>query len=383
VGRLATLQHLYRQRFVQHSARYVEWVSLPLAVAGVSKLRGFVGRFLASWAIVTVLGVGLGLATARFPPDRFVTFGYVVPLLAAIGAVRLWRSLRRKRAVATALVVVVLLAMMLGTFFAWRREKPYINLSETASVTTASRWIESTSEGTPLYFVVESGDSSITFFATQAANTIRAAVPPDRIRDVHVLVPPGNARPGSERDVLSRSTYAAEAHDLFTPSRWMLEFELRPFDAPVFGTVLPPNVRGTLGPGLPNPLAHPSSDVWIYSPKAALPAPAATAMDPLQPSSPGLIAFATLLCLAALGLSGMGWARAAGLDTTAAAATSPAFGFAALALIAIGLERLGLPLSGSIGPSVVALVAVSGSYVALQISKRQSVQEPPPQVDEG
>ncbi len=92
VGLLGTLAHLYRQRFLQHSARYVEWISLPLAIAGFGRVRGFVGRFLASWGIVTAVGVAFGLATALLPPDRFLAFGYVVPLLAAVGAMRLWRA---------------------------------------------------------------------------------------------------------------------------------------------------------------------------------------------------------------------------------------------------------------------------------------------------
>src|SRR5581483_7836310 len=50
---------------------------------GLRDARGFAGRFLRAWGLTFLGGVAFSLATGRFPADRFITFGYVVPILAA------------------------------------------------------------------------------------------------------------------------------------------------------------------------------------------------------------------------------------------------------------------------------------------------------------
>jgi hypothetical protein len=365
VGMLDTLRSLYRDRFVHRAARYVQWVSVPLALLGLPRVRGSVGRFLSAWGVVTIAGVVFGLVTGLLPPDRFVTFGYVVPLLAAVGAMRLWRRLHPKRALATALIATFVVLMALGTFLAWRRQEPFLTPEQVAAVTTASSYVDATPPGTPLFFVVETGGSSITFFATQAANIIRASVPPARIADVHVLVL-SSGTAGSERAALSRDSFRSYA-TTSTP----LVFDLRPFDAPVFGKAVT-ILAGRSVCVLPQQIVRVSPDAQVGLPCGdAPPREGAPTADPLEPSSPARIALATVAVVALLGVGGYGWARASGFDRTAAAALSPAFGMGAVILIAIALERTGLPLSGSIGPTVVAAVAVGGGPVVQRLARRE------------
>ncbi|MBI3648109.1 MAG: hypothetical protein HY240_05105 [Actinobacteria bacterium] len=351
------MRGLYRYRFVHRAARYVQWISVPLALWGAPKVRGPVGRLLAAWAVVTAAGVAFGLATGLLPPDRFVTFGYVVPLLAAVGAMRLWRSLHPRRAVATLVVAALVTLMALGSFFAWRREKPFLTQAQVGAVTDASGWIGATPPGTPLFFVVETGDDTITFFATQAENTIRAAVPPERIPDVHILVLPGEAPPGSERAILSRSTL--DDYLIAASGASPVTMELRPFAAPIYGVN---------APGLPAPLVELAPGLAA----AGLPdGPAPAASDPLEPTSPAQISLAAFEVLAVLGLAGYGWARAAGLHAAAAAALAPAFGLGALTLAALALERVGVPLGGSAGPTAVSLAAGAGGFCARYLLERR------------
>src|SRR2546423_15646358 len=80
--------------------------------------------------------------------------------------------------------------------------------------------------------------------------------------------------------------------------------------------------------------------------------------------------------LALLGAGGYGWARRSGFDVAAAASLSPAFGLGGLTLVAIALERVGLPLSGSVGPTIVVLVSVAGGDVAKPAAQRRTPAEP-------
>jgi hypothetical protein len=374
VGLLDMLRSLYRDRFVHRAARYVQWVSIPLAVVGLRRVGGFVGRFLSAWGVVTLAGVAFGLLTGLLPPDRFVTFGYVVPLLAAVGAMRLWRRLHPKRALATALIATSVVLMALGTFFAWRRQEPFLTPAQVVAVTAASRYIDATPPGTPVFFVVETGGSSITFFATQAANVFRASIPPDRIADVHVLVLSSDGA-SPERVAMMRDSFR-----VYAAASTRLVLDLRPFDPPLFGkamTILASRSRCAA----PGGVVRVSADVEVgfacaTAPPQAGPAPA----DPLEPSSPGQIALATVAVLALLGAGGYGWARTSGFDVVAAAALSPAFGLGALTLVAIALERVGLPLSGSVGPTIVAVVSAGGGYLAQVVGQRRARDEPAPQV---
>src|SRR5919197_2830254 len=88
------LASAYRSRFVHRWTRYVEWASIPLAVLGLRSAGGFAGRFLRAWGLVTVLGVAVAFASGLAPADRFITFGFVVPILAALGLVEVWRGVR-------------------------------------------------------------------------------------------------------------------------------------------------------------------------------------------------------------------------------------------------------------------------------------------------
>jgi hypothetical protein len=287
---------------------------------------------------------------------------------------RLWRRLHPRRALATALIATFVVLMGLGTFFAWRRQEPFLTPAQVAAVTTASRYVDATPPGTPVFFVVETGGSSITFFATQAANVIRASVPPDRIADVHVLVPTSGAA-SSERAVLSRDSFRA-----YDAASTPLVVDLRPFDRLRFGKAVPFLAGRSLCP-FTRRIVRVSADMEVgfacaTAPPRAGPAPA----DPLEPSSPGQIALATVGVLALLGAGGYGWTRASGFDVVAAAALSPAFGLGALTLVAIALERVGLPLSGSVGPTIVAVVSVGGGYLGHLVDQRRARGEPSPKV---
>ncbi|MBA3691742.1 MAG: hypothetical protein H0W82_10085, partial [Actinobacteria bacterium] len=366
----------YADRFVHRWTRYVQWVSLPLAAVGSLRESDTGGRILRAWLLVIVTGIPVGLLTGLFPADRLITFGYAVPILAAFGTVRLFHALadtrvgRRLAAAACALVVV---AMAAGSFIAWARQAPFVTQEETAQLRVLNRYVAGVPADAAIVVRVDPGDRTVTFDVTRAANLIRASVPTDRIADVHVVVSTEQAvgPPDEERRLLSEIT-AREARTAIADAggRVLLArlgaffpFRLAEEIGSVEGVTVAPGVLiGALG-FQPRPTPEP--------------------IDPLQASSPSAIVGASVAVLALLWIVGYGWARTT-MDATAAAALAPAFGAAALTLVAVLSERAGLPLDGWVGPTVVSLLAAGGGYLCrIRLgAQREAAVDPPPQVEE-
>jgi hypothetical protein len=367
-GLTDTLRTAYWYRFLHRWTRYVEWASVPLAVYGVRWTDGFVRRFLVAWGAVTVAGVALGLASGLFPADRFIAFGFAVPILSAFGLIGLWRALAARKVLAASLVGVLTVAMLSGALIAWARQKPFLSMTEVADVTEAGRYAAAAPPGTPLLFSVNASDRTASFLAARAANVIRAVVPPDRIRDVHVVVPGSGAgsAESAERVGLSRVT-TAEAERATRAARGRaMTFLLTPFDAV---DAPPPSATRASG------------DVFVAMAGAGtVPAPSRHALDSLQPSSPGGIALSTIAVLLLTGAAGYGWARTFVDDVASGVALGPSCGTAALILTGIVLERLGVPLTGSIGPTVVSAAAGGSGYLALFLLQRNARSQAPDQV---
>jgi hypothetical protein len=356
-GLTAELRNAFFDRFVHRWARYVQWISVPLAAAGLGRPKGFVGLFLGAWAAVTVAGVAVGLLTGWFPADRFVTFGFVVPILAALGTVRLVERLRRRRAVAAVAAGALTAAMLAGAFIAWNRQEPFLTEGEVAAATVANGIATSLDAGVPLAFLVNEPDETVSFLSARAGNVIRAAIPPDRIRDVVVVVPPAPDDAGdAERRALERLSAADLAEAERTSGRPGVTFVLTPFneiDRPEDATVIDP-AEGVLAP----------------SPS-----------DPLEPFSSGAIALSSVLVLAFLAVVGYGWSSVATDAPVRAAAIAPAAGAAALVLVAVALDRLGLRIGDASGAWLVSAIAGGGGYLTWVILQRRSRMRSAPQVE--
>jgi hypothetical protein len=369
-GLADAVRHAYRDRFVHHWTRYVQWLSVPLAGLGLMRTGGFARRLLAAWTALVLIGSPIGFLSGWFPADRLITFGSAIPALAGVGVVAVWLWLERRAWLATVVAGALVGLMVAGAMITWSRQRPFISRLEVERATTAARIADSFPADTPLVFIVDDVDATASFLATRAANVLRATVAPDRARDVYVYVGTvGNfladrptIRGSREFDALSRLYMRDIPVD---PERPAVAFVLAPFDR---------------APG-----AHDDPDLFrwqrgVFS-TAPGPSPVAPSRDPLEPSSPGGIAIAACAILALTGAVGFGWARWAGLDRLAALATAPAFGAATLAIAGVGLERLGLPLSGAPGPTVVALLAAGLGY-GLRVVRREPVSPPAPPIEE-
>jgi hypothetical protein len=357
VGLTSELRNAYLDRFVHRWTRYVEWVSVPLAALGFTAPNGNAGRILRSWFVLTFMGVALALVTGWLPADRFVTFGFAIPILAALGLVRLWRRLEQRRALAVVVTATLTITMLAGSAIAWNRQEPFISEDEARALVLANEAVSRLQPGTPLAFLVNEPDDTVSFLATRAGNVIRAGVPPDRIRDVVVVVPPLDAGTGSgERDALERVTARDLAAAEDRAGRSAAVIVLTPFDE----------------------VDRPSDAIQVGSLVTGDP----RGVDPLEPASAAHIAWAAIATLALLWVAGYGWARIGLADTITAAAAAPAIGAAMLILVATALDALGVPLGRATGALAASALAGGGGYLIRFLLERRAGSGATPQVEE-
>jgi hypothetical protein len=361
-GLTSDLRAAFVDRFLHRWTRYVQWASVPLAVMGLGADRGFVGRLLRSWAAVTVVGVVAGLVTGWFPADRFVTYGFAIPILAAFGLVWLVHRLAERRALALGAAAALTVAMFAGAAIAWNRQEPFLSVEEVENATMANGFARTLDVGTPLVFLVNEPNESISFLATRAGNVLRAAVPPDRIRDVVVVVPPLDGEVPQERRALERLTAADREDAERTSGRPAAVFVLPRFDVDAIDDRQEVEGRNVFSP-LQLRLSPPP-------------------VDPLEPSSPGAIALSSLLAFLLLWVAGFGWARVAVADRWSAASLAPALGAAALVVMGVAIDRVGMSL-GRDGPAwLVSALAGGGGYLVWGVLQRRARPRPSPQVEQ-
>ncbi len=366
VGLGDVVRSAYLDRFLHRWTRYVQWISLPLAGTGYLRSTGTGGRILRAWLVVIVAGIPVGLLTGRFPADRLITFGYAVPILAGFGTVWLYGRLGATRIgpkLALAGCAILVVAMAAGSFIAWHRQDPFIDEVQTQQLEVLNRYAAVAPPGTPIIVPVDPSDGTVTFKTTTTANVTRAAMPPGRENDVHVVVPPSGAgEPDPERAALTEVSTREATEAVARADGAAITASLGAFLSTEFQTSAGASRQVAPGVSLSGVPDRPSAEP----------------VDPLEPSSPAAIVLASIAVLALLWVAGFGWARTS-VDATAAAALAPAFGLAALTLVAIALERCGIPLDGWIGPTIVSALAGGGGYVCLLVvgAQHQVPADPP------
>ena len=359
----------YRERFRLRAARYVQWISVPLAVAGTavadaSVAGGFLRRFLASWLTVIAVGVPVGYVTGWLPPDRLVTFGFAVPIGAAIGLGWLRGRLGGRGWWRWAVIGGLSGWMILGGLLAWGRQAPFVNPREAELAREAGLRLGPPSDPRPIVSIVDDADATATFLGSRAANILRAAASPERAADLYVFVGTVDdffddrptVRGDPEYDAISRLTLA-DIPDEPEP----LVLVLRPFYR---GNISSPHLV-ELGPSL-----------WV---SGSPPDPSSTVSGPLDfvPSSGPWISIAALATLAGLSLLGLGYAGAAFDDMICMIATAPAFGAAAVTIAAVALDRVGLRLASTPVALAASVLAGLGGLAAFLIVQRQRDREAP------
>jgi hypothetical protein len=366
-GMTDAVRHAYLERTLHRWTRYVQWLALPLAALGLMRTSGFGRRMLSAWTAVVVVGAPIGLITGWFPADRLITFGFSIPALAGVGVVAVWLWMARRAWLATLAAATMVGVMVAGALISWSRQEPFISPLEVERATTAARIADTLDADIPLVFIVDDADATVSFLATRAANVLRAAMPPDRADDVYIYV-------GTPRNFLIGEPTVRGSEEYDAMSRLYLGDIPRDPHHPAVGFVLAPFDRTS------EAASNPDLFRWARGVFTTFPGPSAigAARDPLEPASPTQIVLAAFALLALTAVVGFGWARWAGLDVAAATGVAPAIGLATLAICGVALEPFGLALSGSWGPTFVALLAAGVGYLLLVVRDEPAAPPPPP-----
>jgi hypothetical protein len=353
-------------------------VAVPLALIGGTSTGGALGRCLRAWAFVLVAGVAIGYTSGTFPAERVVSFAFVIPIAAGIGLASVAARIGTRPAIrgrrgwtwlAAAVMAAGLAAMTIPSARQWLTTPPQLFPLEALRVRQAVAAID-VPPGTPLVAIVSGRQPIASFFATEAGNAIRASVPPDRIRDVRVLVPGGAERPSSvENDRLVAQTRLDAA-----VSGSAVVLDLAPFDRAGFGRARAP---GVLPPSLP--ATEPAGEGIALSqpPSSAAEPPGAAAIGDPWPGAGSVadVALVTLAVMGALVTAGLGWARwcvgpGRPLET---AALAPVIGAAVLTLAGIAADGAGVRLGdGGASWALWAGAAVSGAGLAWRSARTPS-----------
>jgi hypothetical protein len=359
VGLRALLLDRYRERFLGDAARASVPVVAGLALAAPSALvgldrderSGFLKEVLYAWAVLTAGGLVLLLATGWGPPYRVIQFAFFLPLAAAAGLAVLARRSRSRAAVAGLLAIAFVGASMVG----WFRQAPAFAPDEVAAAARAGAVASSLPPGTPLVFLVDTGEPAAAYHVARAWNVIRMGVPAERIPDVRLAV-------GQPEDFLAgRPTLTGDReHDRVSE---VYLGELRPLlDGAAVLVIRRFNTEG-FEPALGSGVEVADGVVALSRGTEMDAAEDVEAPDGLGLLALSLLSMASLAILAALGL---GWARwalpAAGVR--AAALAAPSVGVAVAIVAAVGADRIGLPPGGAGAIGAAGLLGAAGYALA-------------------
>ena len=354
-GFAAELKGELFDRLGHHWVRYVPIVLLPLAWFGRKIAASTQRAFLASWAWVCLGGLAASFVVQTIPGVRMIAFAYALPILAGLGLWRLAGQLPNRK-VAALVTAVLAFAMLWGAALTWFRERPYTTPDTVQQIRSAGVVADELPPGTPLIFVVdEPSEDLVAFRVTNAGNLIRAYMPAERIADVRVYVgridnfladePTLDGSP--KHDALS-TTYLDDLHASGVTAQRETGhvFVLDAFNPP--GAELP--IDAIAGADLPSPWSIVVSGVLVF---------------------------------ALLWTVGFGWARAVTRDNIIATALAPALGAAALILVGVVADRIGLRLSGPTPLAVTALAGLGGFVFAWRNRlEGDPATDPPSQVDQ-
>jgi len=375
-GLSARLHSLYRSRLTDNWGRYLLPLHVPLAVAGsapgddaghdagrTSGPATFVRRSLLAWTAITVVGTVVALATGLLPGERFLAFAFALPVLSALGVVWLWRrgagsDARAGRGRLRFLAVAGVVAVAVGSVIAWRHAAQFFRPEDMAAATQAARVVAALPPGTAVVVVVdEQGNPGLD--VPRWGNELRTALPPDRVRDLHLVV-------GTPRDFLGGrpSTTGNRLRDALS-RRYLADFRAAvPDTTPSVALVVEPMNRLGFAEALRTGRRMAPGVVLLdgtAGTRIEMPNPLPPPVDPLRPAPVWRIVLDAAGMLALLWALGWGWARALVGGGIPTAAIAPAMGVAVAVVAGLALDRVGIRLTGPV-PVILSACLGAGGY---------------------
>ena len=329
------------------------WLLLEGAVAVAARLGGFVGRFLGSWGACTLLIYPFALILPVFAGQRLVFFGFFLPLLAAVGLVKLARRLTRAKRVLLLLVVVGVVTFETAGW--WWPASPFFTEEQLRQASRAGELVAATQPGTPAVVLVHEQDRELVLPA-KALNALRTSVPPERIPDVFAYF-------GEIDDIVSGRPSSSDE-----PLRTLQLSALDEISATGSEPFVVALAAFNDDPASLDRLQQVGPGVYASQATAAVPV-----SDRPEPTRAAVIAGTAVGIGIVLLLTGLGWARATGLTGAAAWGLAPAFGAAGMILLGTALYVVGLPINPVVGTACIATVAGAGLLALRRRSREKDV----------
>jgi len=326
-GQVTRLRALFLERFPKVLG-YGLWAWVPLALCAVPRLRSRLGRLLIAWLVFTVVAVVVGLVHQPFPPHRIVAFAFCLPLLAALGIDVI--AARAPRA-ALPMTLGVVIVIGVSATMSWLGAPRPFDDPFAAGAGSASAQIGTAPPG-PVVIALPPDANLTAVSVIRSTNLLRAAAPPDRIRDLLVRFPLETTdQPDSE-------------------SLWRASEE---------------PVATALGAGAEEiPLG-----------------PIGTSAPPTSPVTE--LALAVIGWLALCAATGGGWCLVLGLRGVRLVERAPGTGIAALLLVAVAADAIGLRLAERAVAIGVVLAAAGSGWLLAWAMRRPADRPTHPPADTG
>jgi hypothetical protein len=353
--------------------------------------------FALAWCEVTLLAVAaVWLFAVSVPAHRILAFCLPVPALAAVGL--LWladrgarsgemdrtgrRAARSGRALGAAIAILGLAVSAFVAQRAWLSYHPVMRASTYTQAQAAAAAVDRAGlpVDRPLVFVLDDRGQYAWSRTWIAAQTIRAALPPERVTHAFFFV-------GRPEDLLARRPSSLPSIGM--PANSIDPVTYRSLSETYFDAVRPILARNPAVFVLSS--ANPEFAEWVRSHPNSQLATGVASVDPTgirglsatvqgrtesAPLTPIGVVGVAILALVVISFVGAGWSVTLvgrWLDLTGGVALAPAVGTAALVLGAILFGRLGVRLTPAGSILIVAMVALlgwAGPLIARLLSNR-------------
>jgi hypothetical protein len=347
---------------------------VPIAIAGIPALlwprdrtRRYGLALVVVWASVGLIGyLGFHLLALDLPAHRLVLFSIGIPLLGAAALVGIVRAAARPGSRVVTVVAVVGAATLLAflastTSNRWEDNGRSFAPEQLAQVAAAGRYLERAGTTGPAVFVVEGRSLA------RQDHIIRAGLPAWAIpRTFLYLGDPANLLEGrptltgdrkADRGSIESWAHIESFFDDATTVLQLTTFQRREHPT-LEGTEVGPGIQVLQGPRMPG------APVMLSRPEGA---------------EPMALVGSAIGVLLLIGAAGSGWSTwAGGGGMLVRAGFSPAFGFAALVLAGLLVDRLGFHLGGP--PGIATLVSVGVLGWVPVVLRRRSMRSADPAV---
>jgi hypothetical protein len=354
------------ERVTDKTEEWVPPMRLPILGVGATlgaalswwprdRARRWALAMIAMWALSVPLAMALAGTIARnVPVYRVAAFALGIPMLVGAALVGLGRLSARIGPIGPILGVALVLAGLAGSWRLasdlWWAERAIMSDDEVEEFTAAATYMREHAGDRPVVFIVEVGRS------TGPGRAMRAVLPAELVDRAYLYLGPTQNLLDGIPTLREDERFNRDA------GKWWITVERILDEDPVF---LRPAAYSFSGTGTLGEEISPGLTL------VRGPAPVSFVPEVFEPPAPGALVAGSLAVLGVWSVVGIGWAIAlAPVGWLGRFGFAPALGIAMLALVGLAAGRLGLPLTGPSGITIVVATALAGGVLAWWMARR-------------